>query len=335
VPSIVTLLRRRHAAVVSIAVLFALLALALAPHALGPVLGRAFAAFSAAHPVPLCLGCALFVASLLCSAGGWRAAVVRCDGRLGRSDAAAYYGLGSLASTLLPAGAGDAVRVALFSRALPSERRVWTAGGVLLALAAVRTAVLCGFVVAAAVLGAIPLWPLAALGGVVVAAAAVTVRARRTQAQSRAGHLLDAFRALGREPRAARVLATWAAGSIVCRFGATAAAAAALGVSSPLLAALVIVPAMELAALVPLTPGNVGVADGAVAVALHTTGAHGALAIAIAIHAVETLASILVGGWSLLHLIGARSPATRRLMSAVAGTAGVAAATAAALIIRT
>jgi uncharacterized membrane protein YbhN (UPF0104 family) len=327
----------RRAAIGSLVAAAAFILLAVAPHTLGPDLARAFAAFSAAQPVPLCVGCGLFAASLLCSAGCWRTTVIGCGGRLGRSAAAANYGVGSLASTFFPARAGDAVRVALFSRALPHDRRVWTASGMLLALGAARAAVLCGLVVAAAALGAVPFWPLLALGGMLVVAAAVATKVRRTQARSRAGHILDAFRVLGRSPRTACLLAGWAAASIACRVAATAVAAAALGVSSPLLAALMVVPAMELAGLLPLTPGNLGVADGAAAVALHATGVQlsQAIAIAIALHGVETLASIAFGGWSALYLAGEGSLWARRLTSAVAGAAGVGAAAVAAILIAT
>jgi glycosyltransferase 2 family protein len=305
--------RRAVAATLVTAVL--LIAVALASGGLGHDLARAFAALPAAQPLWVSVGCGMFVLSLLCSAAGWRTAVRACGGRVEFRDAVAWYGTGSLASSLLPARAGDGVRFALFSRALPEHARLWAMGGILLALSVTRAAVVLGLVLVAVVLGELPAWPLAALGGVLAAATLAAVRLRRTRPQSRVAHLFDAFRALGRSPRTSCVLAGWAAGSIAARVAAATAGAAAFGASSPLLAALVIVPALELAGLLPLTPGNLGVADGTIAVALHAAGARltAALTIGIGLHAVETLAGVGFGSWSLLYLTCSRTEWVRRL----------------------
>jgi uncharacterized membrane protein YbhN (UPF0104 family) len=313
----------RHAVVGSLLAAAALIALGVAPHGLGPQLARAFGALGDADPLPLCLACGLFVVSLLCSANAWRTGVSSCGGRMGRNEAAGSYGLGSLTNSLLPARVGDAVRVALFSRTLPREGRLWTMSGVLVALSVARAAVLAALLVVAAALGALPLWPLAALAGIVAIAIALATRLRRTQSPSRMPHLFDAFRALGRSPRTSCVLAGWAAGSIAARVAAAAATAAAVGASSPLLAALVIVPALELSGLLPLTPGGVGIATGAVAVALHTTGMPltEALTIGIALHPVEMLAGVGFGTWSLLYLAGGRPRRARTVSRLVSGRA--------------
>jgi hypothetical protein len=88
---------------------------------------------------------------------------------------------------------------------------------------------------------------------------------------------------------------------------------------------------------VPLTPGNLGVADGAAAVALHATGVQlsQALTMAIALHAVETLASLAFGGWSALYLAGEHSHWARRLASAAAGAVGIGAAAVVAVVVVT
>jgi glycosyltransferase 2 family protein len=296
-----------------------LIVVALVPGSLGHDLTRAFVALPAARPVWLAAGCGMFGLSLLCSAGGWRTAVRACGARIELRDAVAWYAAGSLASSLLPARAGDGVRFALFSGRLPKEARLWTMSGILLTLSVARAAVLLGLVLAAVVLGQLPAWPLAALGGVTTISAILAVRLRRTQPRSRVAHLFDAFRALGRSPRTACVLAGWAAGSIAARVAAATAAAAAFGASSPLLAALVIVPALELAGMLPLTPGNLGIAEGTVAVALHAAGARltAALTIGIGLHAVETLASVGFGSWSLLYLTCSRVGWLRRPSSVV------------------
>ena len=108
------------------------------------------------------------------------------------------------------------------------------------------------------------------------------------------------------------------------KLDAGAAVAAALGVERPLLAALVVVPAVELAAVMPVTPGNAGVASAAVALVL---GAHGvaadtALAAGIAFGAVETLSALAVGAGATLVL---SAPLTRpAIRVALASTAAAA-----------
>jgi hypothetical protein len=74
------------------------------------------------------------------------------------------------------------------------------------------------------------------------------------------------------------------------------AIAAALGVNGPVLAALIILPTLDLAGLIPLS-GNVGITSGAVAVALqtHGVGLEQALATGLAFHAVETISGISCG----------------------------------------
>ena len=74
------------------------------------------------------------------------------------------------------------------------------------------------------------------------------------------------------------------------------------------MAAFLIVPAVELAAILPLTPGNIGVAGAAVAFALRAQGVEGDLALAsgIAFNAVETLASMAFGSVGALYLAAPR-----------------------------
>ena len=70
----------------------------------------------------------------------------------------------------------------------------------------------------------------------------VAVRAAPASRSSRVSHLLDAFRALGREPRGALRLVAWIALSTAGRLAAATAVGAALGIQQPLAAAVVIVP---------------------------------------------------------------------------------------------
>jgi uncharacterized membrane protein YbhN (UPF0104 family) len=166
-----------------------------------------------------------------------------------------------------------------------------------------------------------PLWPLFVLLGLVGAGVALAVRASRRPAGGRFSHALDAFSALGREPRAALRLVAWIALSTAGRLAAATAVGAALGIQQPLAAAVVIVPMLEVAGMVPLTPGNIGVTSGAIAMAFQ---AHGVsftrgLAAGIAFHAVETAVGILVGVSSVIWLAPYPSPTLRRL--AVVGAA--------------
>jgi uncharacterized membrane protein YbhN (UPF0104 family) len=307
------------------------------PHSVGPKLEEGFDALRQGEPYGLWLGCALFVVSLLCSAGAWRTGIGECGGRIGWCRAAASYGAGSFANSLLPARVGDGVRIALFSRSLEGQNPAWTSSGLFLLLGATRSLALLGLVAGAVALGALPLWTVFILVGLASTAAAVALTVRRTEARSRFSHLLDAFRAFGRSPRASIAVIGWGIGSTVARLLAATAIAAALGVSKPLLAALVIIPAIELAGLLPLTPGNVGITSGAVAVALRARGIElsSALTIGIALHAVEMAAGLGFGSASVLYLSGARSVRARRLATAVAtsGALAVVAAFAATLFI--
>jgi uncharacterized membrane protein YbhN (UPF0104 family) len=308
------------AALAGLAVLVCALTL---PHTFGPRAEEALDALGGAQPVWLWVGCGLFIVSLLCSAAAWRVGIVECGGRIGRARSAASYGVGSLANSLLPARVGDAMRIALFSRALESGSAAWTSSGVFLLLGAARALALVGLVAVGTAIGAVPLWPILVLAGVVLVAALAALGARRRQARSQVSHLLDAFRALGRSPHASLGVAGWALGSILARLAAAAAVASALGIGRPLLAAVVIVPAIELAGLLPLTPGNLGVTSGAVAVALKARGIDltSALSVGIALHAVEMAAGLGFGTASILYLGGSRSNRARRVAVGVAGTA--------------
>jgi len=307
------------------------------PNSLGPRLEEGFDALRQGEPYGLWLGCALFIASLLCSAGAWRTGIGECGGRVGWFRAAASYGAGSFANSLLPARVGDGVRIALFSRAIEGRNAAWTSSGVFILLGATRSLALVGLVAAAAALGAVPVWTVFILVGLGAAAAVVATAVRKTEARSRLSHLLDAFRAFGRSPRASLAVIGWGVGSTAARLLAATAIAAALGVPSPLLAALVIVPALELAGLLPLTPGNVGITSGAVAVALRARGIDlsSAMTIGIAFHAVEMAAGLGFGSASVLYLTGARSVTARRVATALAasGALAVAAAFAAMFVI--
>lgn len=291
------------------------------PQLLGSRVEDAFAAARSADARWLWVAGVGFAVSVLSAAGSWRSAVALCGGRIGITDAAARFGVGSLVNTFVPARAGDAVRLALFSRSLDERGRLWRTSGSFVALGAARALVFTGLAVAGATTGALPLWPVAALLGLAATAAAVALRARRREAIGRVAYALDAFRTLGREPARGARLVGWVALSVAGRIAAAAAVGAALGISRPLEAALVIVPALDVAGTLPLTPGNLGITSGAVAVAFRAQGipfAHG-LAAGIAFQAVETAVGIAYGLGSLVWLAPYPSPAVRRIALLAAG----------------
>jgi hypothetical protein len=118
---------------------------------------------------------------------------------------------------------------------------------------------------------------------------------------------------------------------VIARLAATIAVAAALGLPHPAAAALVILPALDLAGALPLTPGSVGIGSGAVAVALAARGIGmgEALGVGIAMQALETIVSVVAGSAGALYL--ARPGGLARVWAARAAVVGFAGALAAVL----
>ncbi len=293
------------------------------PQILGSRVGSALGTLGRADPRWLWLAAIAFAVSLVGSAGCWRSAIGLCGGRTTLADATARYGAGSLVNTFVPARAGDAVRLALFSRLVPGERKVWTTGGAFVAVAAARAAVLGVLVAAGSVFGVVPWWPSLVAVGLVAGGVALAVRARKSHA-----HLLDAFRALGLA--SALRLGGWIALSVLGRFAGATAISAAIGIHRPLVAALLILPALDVSGLIPLTPGNIGIASAAIAIAFQ---AHGVsfdrgLAAGITLQALETAVGLTIGTASVLWLAPYRSPGIRRVALISAAGAAVAGATA-------
>ncbi|HUQ24002.1 MAG TPA: lysylphosphatidylglycerol synthase domain-containing protein [Gaiellaceae bacterium] len=311
-------LRKRHAAlfVGSIAALVAVVTL---PQLLGHRVAEGVEGLGAASAGWLWLAGFAFGASLLASASGWASALTRCGGTTTRADAAARYCTGSLVNAVAPARLGSAIRFALFSRVLPNEGRIWTTGGVATSLGAIRLLWLALVLALGSAFGQLPRWPIALLLLGVAVAALVAWRARNSRPGTRFAHALDAFRVLGRCPRAAAQIAGWIGLGMGLRIVAATGIAAAFGVDRPLAAALLIIPALDLAGLMPITPGNVGVASAAVAFALttHGTGSDLALTAGIAFGVVETLTTLVLGCGSLLYFAGCRTDARRWRTAAV------------------
>jgi glycosyltransferase 2 family protein len=293
------------------------------PELLGSEVRRALAGLSSAQPIWLWLAGVCFLGSLVGTAGAWRSAIGLVGGRIGWLDASARYGIGSLINSFAPARLGDVARLALFSRALDSDERLWRASGSFVVIGVARAVVLALLIVAGSIVGALPLWPVLVLIGATGVAALVAMTTRNRSARTHVAHLLDAFRELGREPKRGACLAAWIVCATIARLGAAASIAAALGIPSPLIAALLVVPALDLSGAMPLTPGNVGLTSGAVAMALraHGVGMTTALTTGIAFHAVETVAGIVFGLASVLFLAPFSSTGARRRTILAAGAA--------------
>lgn len=253
----------------------------------------------------LALSCAAFLAAFACTVAAWRAALTSAGAELCPRQAAARLGIGAMVNSFAPAKLGDAVKITLCSRAIHSPGRVWTAGGAYAGLAAVRSLTLAALVVAASAAHAMPFWPALVLvsgAGAVAVAAFASAGFRR---HHRVAPLLDGLAMLATNGPALVRVALWTSGMQVARLAGTAAVAAALGLPHPLIAALVILPALDVAGALPLTPGSIGIGSGAVAVALAARGIGmtDAFATGLAIQGVETLVSVTCGSLGLAYLV--------------------------------
>jgi uncharacterized membrane protein YbhN (UPF0104 family) len=308
------------------ALTLALIATAFVPGLLGTEVRHALAGLSSARPIWLWGAGVCFLGGLVGTAGAWRSAIGLVGGRIGWLDACARYGIGSLINSFAPARLGDVARLALFSRVLDRDERLWRAGSSFVVIGVARALVLALLIVAGSIAGALPLWPVLVLIALTGVAALVALKTRNRTARTHVAHLLDAFRVLGREPKRGACLGAWIGFSTLARLGAAASIAAALGIRAPLVAALLIVPALDLSGTMPLTPGNVGFTSGAVAMALraHGVGLTTALTTGIAFHAVETVAGIAFGLASALFLAPFSSTAWRRRTTFAVGAAACA-----------
>jgi uncharacterized membrane protein YbhN (UPF0104 family) len=289
--------------VLSAAVLVAVVAAVATPQVLGTRVVDALATVQGADRNWLPLATLGFAAGFMSCVFAWRVALAASGAHISLTRGTASLGVGALVNTFAPARLGDVVKIALFSRAIDGRDRLWTASGVYAAVSAARCLAIAALVVAASLTGALPLWPVLALCAGVTAVGALALSSARWRRYPRLAHLLEGFAALERSPRFAAQVLGWSAGVTVTRLGAVAALSAALGLPHPLLAALVICPALDLAGAVPLTPGNIGIASGAVAVALRSRGigVTQALGVGIAIQALETLVSLSAGTAGALY----------------------------------
>jgi uncharacterized membrane protein YbhN (UPF0104 family) len=319
----------RIAAGFAVAALIAVMALT-APRTFGEV-ARGFGRLSGANPLLLGAAALGFLASAVSSACAWRTALLACGVRAPVQSVAARYAVGGLASTFSPAPAGEAVRVALISRLVPAGGGAFTVTGIWAIVGGVRATLTALLFVGATLTLPTGALPAVLLAGTAVVAATTVFLFRDRLRTSRIAQLADAAKGLARAPRLGALLVACVVAGIGARVLAAGCSAAALGVGHPWAAGFVIVAVLEVATMIPLTPGNIGVTTAAVAVALQHrhVGFAPAIATGIALHAVETLAGITFGIAGVLA-IGSRK-LRRRIavatlipgLAALAGLLGV------------
>ena len=224
-------------------------------------------------------GC--FATALACCAAGWRALLPK---GISYVDACARFGCGSLANTFLPVRGGDVVRMGLFARVVP--------GGTLAVASAVAAFEVARWITLLPLAGSsLPLVALLVPAGA-LAIAAFLARKHRASSWMYAKSL------------------AFAAASVGARVGGVTL------VTGSFSASLLLIPALDLAGTVAITPAGIGVAEGAGTLALH---AHGlpmdrAFTTALILHAVQTAAGIAFG-CAGAGLLLRRSPVLHRIVT--------------------
>ena len=245
--------------------------LCFSPSLLGDRVSSAIDGLGAADPGLLWAAGIAFAGTSICGALAWRAALRASGSPLPLVDASARYAVGCGVNAIAPAHVGSALRVALFGRVterwlLDRQRRRGSGrrhpGR--LARRADRTRKRRRRAAALAAprhrrdrrrgrCSRSGLAPRLAPGSRRTASCGLQVACRlaaRSGDRRRAGRSPEPPRRSQRRPRSS----------------------ASMGIDNPLRAALVLVPAVELAAVLPITPGNVGLASAAVALALGSQG---------------------------------------------------------------
>jgi uncharacterized membrane protein YbhN (UPF0104 family) len=296
--------------------------LCLSPSLLRDRVGEAAAGVGAAEPGLLWVAGIAFAGMSVASGLAWRAALRASGSPLTATDAASRYLVGCGVNAVAPAHVGSALRLALFARV--TNGGCWTVSGAAAAVGVTRTVWLGVLIAIGSASGVLPFWPLLAAAGIVAGAVGLAIVSRRLSLPRRGQQLLAAFRSLAASPRDLAVVAGWTLAGVAAKVAAAAVVVAALGIDDPLRAALVVVPAVQLAAVLPITPGNVGLASAAVALALDSQGvdARTALSAGIAFGAVELLTGIVVGVTGALALAGPSARPYLRV-AAVGASAGV------------
>jgi uncharacterized membrane protein YbhN (UPF0104 family) len=270
-----------------------------------------------------------FAASVVCAMASWWIVTRRAGARGSKLDAAVRFGVGGVVQILTPARLGDAVRVALFARTVDEDRPVLRVGGAYAMLEGARAVALGVLLALAWLTGGMSFWPVAIVAAVATLVTIGVAIAARHTTRGPFARILATARSLRAEPRAALALVGSCLASAVLRVLAVSALAAGVGIHSPLLVGLVACCAVDLAGLLPLTPGNVGVAGGAIAVALAARGVGltQSLTLGILFQGSEAGVALALGLVSIAALSGPQRARRRLVLVGVAAAASGAAAT--------
>lgn len=288
-------------------------------------LSRSLHALTNVRPEFVALTFALLSVSLFVRAEGWYAILrgASLSRRISRLVCARATMIGVMVSAILPGRLGEPTRVFVVARRAGNTRNsiALVTGTViaqtlfnmvaLVALASVLVASLTLFRDAAWAIGLAAAFPVAVVGAILAGPALLDRVARETTALGRAAAAvrtqikqmrggLRVFRRPGDAFHAgAAQLAAWAVQLLACD-----ALLNAFGIATPshLGAAAAVLVATNVAAVVPLTPGNVGVFQAACVAALAAYGvdAGQALAYGIALQLLEVATAIALGLPALL-----------------------------------
>lgn len=220
------------------------------------------------------------------------------------------FSIGLLGNAALPGRIGELARVAVLANRLPRARGLWaTLAGTVFAHRVFDLVVVAGLVFYVIAAAEIPGWlrtsliALMALTGVLLGASLVLARRHQQSALEGAGRIRRlvtmARHGLGvmHAPLPAAVALFFQAVGWLTQFFAVYAAMRAFRIDEPLVAAGVVLVVMNLAMLFPLWPGNVGLVQAAVALALVPYGiayAHG-FGFGFGLQAIEASVGVALG----------------------------------------
>jgi glycosyltransferase 2 family protein len=231
--------------------------------------------------------------------------------RLGYATVLSGYAIGLMANAVLPGRVGEVARVAVLRRKLNAERGLWpTLLGTVVAhrlFDLIPAAVLVGWVIVAA---RMPTWAFSSLVTVIAIGAALflvgAVGARRRERRLRLGTVGPVRRAIVfarqglavlRAPRTSAVAVVLQTLGWLCQLLAVWAALRAFHIYLPFAAAGLVLALMNVANILPLWPGNVGLLQAAIALPLVGYGvryAHG-FAYGIGLQAIEASVGVAYG----------------------------------------
>src|SRR6266567_5431356 len=117
----------RSKLLVATAGLAALAGVVAAPQLLHGRVASALSSLAGADPRLLWLAGLGFAAGFVCTVGAWHTAFAAAGGRISPRQVGARLGIGSLVNSVAPAKVGDAVKIALCSKAIDGQGRIWTA----------------------------------------------------------------------------------------------------------------------------------------------------------------------------------------------------------------